>query len=182
MNKKPLLIVSFVIVFCSVAAFLGYRNYTKSFSPEAEAAFEKGELKVRVTYCQPAKKGRLLFGREQDNALVPYDRVWRTGANEATLITFAWDVILAGTPIPAGTYSLWTIPGPGSWQIVINEETGQWGTEYNDGMNFARIEVPIRIKTPVTENFTIYFEETISGANMILSWDQTEAIVPINFE
>lgn len=179
MNKKTLPLLIGLIAFCSVAAFLGYRNYTKSFSPEAEARYEKGNLKIKVTYCQPAKKGRLIFGREQDNALVPYNKVWRTGANEATLITLSQDVDIAGTRVKAGTYSLWTIPGPGSWQVVLNEETGQWGTEYNDGKNLARIEVPIRIKNPVTQNFTIYFEEATEGVTMVLSWDQTEALVPI---
>lgn len=184
MNKNSLLVLGIVLTLCSVVAFIGYRNYTKSFSPEAEAGFEQDGFKIRVTYCQPAKKGRLIFGREQDNALVPYNKVWRTGANESTGLTITKDIQIAGTPIKAGTYSLWTIPGPGTWQVVINEETGQWGTEYNDGKDLARIEVPIRIKTQVTENFTIYFEEKEKGTDMILSWDQTEAVVPIvyNFE
>jgi hypothetical protein len=185
MNKNTLLIIASILTLGSVAAFIGYRNYTKSFSPEAEATFQQNGFKIGITFCQPAKKGRLLFGREQDKALVPYNKVWRTGANEATVFTLTKNVQIAGTPIQAGTYSLWTIPGPGNWQVVINQESGQWGTEYNDGKDLARIEVPIRIKTPVTENFTIYFEEKENGANMILSWDQTEAVIPItadNFE
>jgi hypothetical protein len=183
MNKKVLLASSVVGVLL-IAAFVGYRSYTKTFSPEAVALYEGDSLTVRVQYCRPAKKGRLIFGREQDNALVPYDKVWRTGANEATLITFSRAVRVAGHPVKAGTYSLWTIPGPARWEIVLNQETGQWGTEYNDGMDLFRAQVPIRIDPSVTENFRIYFEETPTGPNLILDWDQTEAIIPIrgNYE
>ena len=179
MKRRVILTIGIVVTILLAAAFFGYRSYTKSFSPEAVAEFDQNGLDVRVNYCRPAKKGRLIFGREGDNALVPYDKVWRTGANEATLITFSNDVEVAETPIPAGTYSLWSIPGPAKWQLVINRETGQWGTQYNDGMDLARIEVPIRVKPQVTEDFKIYFEPKPYGTDLILDWDQTEAVVPI---
>ena len=178
MDKKTLLIGG-IGVLAVASLFIGYRTYTKSFSPEAVAEFEQNGLSVRVQYCRPAQKGRLIFGRGQDNALVPYDRVWRTGANEATLIYFSEDVRVADTPIEAGTYSLWAIPGPAQWQVILNEETGQWGTQYNDGLDVARVEVPIRVQPETVENFKIYFEEQSSGTDMILSWVHTEAVVPI---
>jgi len=178
MKRKTLLIggISLVIL---IAAFVGLRGYTKSFSPEAVAEFDQNGLDINVQYCRPAKRGRLIFGRESDNALAPYDKVWRTGANEATLITFTNDVKVVDTPVPAGTYSLWSIPGPAKWQLILNRETGQWGTQYNDGMNLARIEVPIRINPQVTENFKVFFESKSYGADLILNWDQTEAIAAI---
>ncbi|GHB53733.1 DUF2911 domain-containing protein [Persicitalea jodogahamensis] len=182
MKKKVLLLSTALLVILLAAAFIGYRSYTKSFSPEAVAEFNQNGLDIRVQYCRPAKKRRLIFGRESDNALVPYDKVWRTGANEATLITFANDVTVAETPVPSGTYSLWTVPGPAKWQLVINRETGQWGTQYNDGMDLTRIEIPIRINPRVTENFKIFFEQKPYGADLILNWDQTEAIAAIRSE
>lgn len=178
MNKNLLLIGSIGFLL-AVALFVGYRSYTKSFSPEAVAEFSQDSLIVRVKYCRPARKGRLIFGRAQDEALVPYGRVWRTGANEATLVTFSKNVRVIDTPIKAGTYSLWTIPGPAHWQIVLNEEIGQWGTQYNDGLDVARVEVPIRVQPKTVENFKIYFEDQPKGTNMILSWAYTEAIVAI---
>lgn len=178
MNKKFLLAGS-IGVLVVAALFIGYRTYTKSLSPEAVANFERDSLTVHVQYCRPAQRGRLIFGRAQDNALVPYGRVWRTGANEATLITFSENVRVASTPIRAGTYSLWTIPGPAQWKIVLNEETGQWGTQYNDGMDVARVEVPIRVRAKTVEKFQVYFEAQPHGADMILGWAHTEAIVPI---
>lgn len=178
MNKK-LLLPGGIGILVAVALFIGYRSYTKSLSPEAVADFSQNGLVVRVKYCSPARKGRLIFGRLQDEALVPYGRVWRTGANEATVITFSENVRVANTPIKAGTYSLWTVPGPAHWQIVLNEETGQWGTQYNDGLDIARVEVPIRVQPKPVENFKIYFEEKNQGTEMILSWEHTEAIVSI---
>ncbi len=176
MNKK-LLLFSGIGLLVVVLIFAGQKSYTKSFSPSATAVYDRDGLYAKVQYCQPLKKGRLIFGRETDQALVPYGKVWRTGANEATLLTLGQDTKVGDTSVPAGTYSLWSIPGPAKWQIVLNEETGQWGTQYNDGKDLARIPVPIRVKTPVTEDFTIYFQESPEGVNMILSWDQTEAVV-----
>lgn len=175
--KKLLLPV--VVILSLVAAFFYYKSYTKSFSPAASAEFEGNGLGVKIDYSSPSKKGRFIFGREEDGAVVPYDKVWRTGANEATLVTFEQDVLFAGKKVKAGTYSLWTVPGPGKWKVIINKETGQWGTEYNDGMDLFRGEVNIRIQNRVAEKFRVYFEEKEKGADMIIAWDQTEVIVPI---
>lgn len=176
--KKPLLIICISILVLLIGVFV-YKKYTKSLSPEASATFDQHGLKVEVIYGRPAKKGRFIFGRQQDNALVPYEKIWRTGANEATIIDIPQDVMFAGRQLLAGKYSLWTVPGPGAWKVILNSETGQWGTKYNDGKDILKGEVPIRIRSGVQQFFTIYFEKKPDGVNMILSWDQTEAIVPI---
>ncbi|WAC10713.1 DUF2911 domain-containing protein [Dyadobacter pollutisoli] len=175
--KRIFLIVSVLIVI-AIAGFFGFRKYTKSFSPEAVAESTANGVSVKVIYSRPNKKGRLIFGREQDNALLPYGKVWRTGANEATLVELSKDVYLAGKAVKAGTYSLYSVPGQSSWKIILNSEVGQWGTEYNDGKDVLNVEVPIRIRPSVQELFLIYFEEIPNGTNMVLSWDQTEALVP----
>ena len=90
--------------------------------------------------------------------------------------------MFAGKPVKAGTYSIWTIPGQSEWTVILNNEIGQWGTNYNDGQDFLKANVPIRINRKVEESFKIYFEEQPSGVNMILSWDQTEAIIPIKLQ
>jgi hypothetical protein len=176
--KKPLYLF-LLLIFLALAAFFGVRSYNQSLSPGATAVWGKDSLSIVVQYGRPAKKNRFIFGREQDNALVPYGKVWRTGANEATQIEFKSDVIFSDKAVKSGIYSLWTIPGPGSWQIILNSETGQWGTEYNDGKNLMKVKVPIRIQPKVQEVFFVYFEEIQGGVNLILSWDQTEAIIPI---
>jgi hypothetical protein len=176
--KKTLLIIIGLLLVVAIG-FFGVRKYTKSFSPEAVAETTQNGVNVKVTYSKPSKKGRLLFGREQDKALAPYGKVWRTGANEATLIELGNDVSIGGKPVKAGTYSLYSVPGQSTWKIILNAETGQWGTEYNDGKDIMRVDVPIRIRPKVQEQFTISFEDIPGGVNMVLSWDQTEALVPI---
>lgn len=176
--KKTLLILLLIIA-AGLAGFFILRKYTKSFSPTSIAAYHDKGIDVEITYSQPAKKGRYIFGREQDKALVPYGKVWRTGANEATIIKFDKDVKFAGQEVKAGTYSLWTIPGQSVWKVILNNESGQWGTEYNDGQDFLKSDVKIRVNRKVEELFKIYFQEQPNGVNLILSWDQTEAIIPI---
>jgi hypothetical protein len=176
--KKPFLIIAIILVILLIG-FFGSKKYTKSSSPAAIAGYHQKGIDVEVNYSRPSKKKRYIFGREQDNALVPYGKVWRTGANEATLIKIEKSIIFAGKPVQPGTYSLWTIPGQSSWKVILNKETGQWGTDYNDGQDFLKGDVPIRINKKAEELFEIYFEEKPDGVNMILSWDQTEAIVPI---
>lgn len=176
--KKKLLILLSVVLVIAVGMF-ALKTYTKSFSPESEVTYNKDGVNVHVIYGRPSKKGRFIFGREQDKALVPYDKVWRTGANEATIVEFKSNVSFGGKEVKNGKYSLWTIPGPGSWKVILNSETGQWGTNYNDGKNVLQVEVPIRVRQQKQEIFTIYLEEIQNGVNMVLSWDQTEAIIPI---
>ncbi len=176
---KRILLISISVIVLILVSFLGFRHYTKSFSPEAMAEFHKNDLDITVKYSQPVKKGRYIFGRQEDNALVPYGKVWRTGANEATTLVFGSNVLFAGEKLPAGSYTLWSMPGQAGWKLIVNSEIGQWGTDYNDGKDYFRVDVPIRVIPTVQESFNIYFEETPNGANMILSWDQIEAIVPI---
>lgn len=176
--KKTLLIIIGILLFL-LLGFFGLKMYTKSFSPETLTEYNKGGMDVKVNYGKPAKKGRYIFGREQDKALLPYGKVWRTGANEATVIEFSQSVLFAGTAVAAGKYSLWTIPEQGSWKVILNSEVGQWGTNYNDGKDILKAEIPIRVRPVIQELFSIYFEEQPKGVNMILSWDQTEAIISI---
>ena len=171
---KRVLIVLGVIAAVLLIAFFVLRSVTKSSSPEAVAQFDQNGLTVKVDYCQPSKKGREIFG-----GLVPYEKVWRTGANEATVIEFGQAVTIAGKPLKAGKYSLWTVPFPNGWQAIFNRETGQWGTSYNPAEDELRVMVASRPHSPMTENFTISFAPATNGADIILAWDQTEAIVPI---
>jgi hypothetical protein len=176
--KKPLLIIAIILIILLIG-FFGFKKYTKSSSPTSVVEYHQKGLDIEVTYSRPSKKNRVIFGTEQDNALVPYGKVWRTGANEATLIKIDQEIVFAGKAVQPGTYSLWTIPEQSSWKVILNKETGQWGTNYNDGQDFLKGEVPARTSTKTEELFKIYFEEKPNGADMILSWDQTEAIVPI---
>jgi hypothetical protein len=131
---------------------------------------------VKVLYGRPQKKGRRIFG-----SLVPYNKVWRTGANEATEITFFKDVKLGDQEIKAGTYSLFTIPNKTSWTIIINSDTDVWGSYYYDQeKDVARLDVPVQ-KIDVIEHFSVAFTKETDGTRMILAWDNISVAVPFSF-
>jgi hypothetical protein len=149
---------------------------------------------VRVVYSRPYKRNRdNIFGTKESEALVPYGERWRTGANEASEITVTGDVTVAGKPLPAGTYSLFTTPGADSWKIHFNSQLGLDGTGHFDAkaMKFTPADLPptdvlvIEAK-PATlaeddevDQLTISFDDTDAGADFVLRWIRTEVRVPI---
>jgi hypothetical protein len=146
-------------------------------SPTAIVTVKYEDTYVKVTYNQPHKRGRSVFGD-----LVPYGEVWRTGANEATEITITEDIEMAGNRIEAGTYSLFTIPGKDEWTIILNGELGQWGSyNYNEESDVVRFTVPSGLTDAVWEPFTIAFEQNNSEAEMRMMWDRTMVSIPIKF-
>lgn len=172
--KKALRIIAIVVAVLLIA-FLGLRTFTKSKSPEAVIENTHNGLNVKVTYCQPSKRGRVIFGE-----LLPFGEVWRTGANEATIISFGQDVRIAGEPLAKGDYSLWTIPGQNGWTAIFNKETGQWGTTYDEKQDALRVPIVSRKHSPMAEQFTMTFAPDSAGTNLVLFWDETEAVVPIS--
>lgn len=174
---KKFVRIALIVVAVLAVAFFALQAWTKSKSPAATAAFHQGGLDAEVQYCQPAKKGRVVFGQ-----LVPYGKVWRTGANEATIIEFKQDVKIAGQPLKAGSYTLWTMPNATEWTIIINSKTGQWGTMYDESADVLRVNVPARQKPETVEMFQISFAPQSGGADMLLRWEQTEVAVPIRLQ
>ncbi len=119
---------------------------------------------LKITYSEPHKKGRIIFGD-----LVPYGKVWRTGANEATEITITQDIQIANTTLKAGTYSLFTIPEKETWTIIINKDLGLWGAyNYNAKMDVMRFTVPAQtLQGAVYEPFTIQIDQKNNKASSI---------------
>jgi hypothetical protein len=133
---------------------------------------------VRVTYSRPLKNGREIFGK-----LVPYGKVWRTGANENTEIKLYQDVELGGKKVNAGTYSLFTIPNEKEWTIILNSDLDYWGAyKYNEKNDVVRFTAPVATLNEPLENFSIQFEpKGEKQAIMRLGWDKTAAEVPIKY-
>lgn len=129
--------------------------------------------RLQVTYGQPAMRGREIWG-----SLVPYGEVWRTGANAATHFTTDRDLEIDGTAVPAGQYTLYSVFTPDSAQLIINEQTGQWGTVYNEGQDLARVNLRSESLDEPVERFTIDVESAESGGRIALSWDRTRYFVP----
>jgi len=129
---------------------------------------------ARVIYSRPKMKGREVFGE-----LVPYGEVWRTGANEATELRLYNDMTISGQKIPAGTYSLFTIPEKNQWTIILNKTENQWGAyDYDEEKDYLRIKAPARTSAAPIEDFSIAFQPTENGANLFMGWDGTYVEVP----
>lgn len=146
-------------------------------SPRDTARATIRGAQVLVDYGRPAKRGRLVFG-----GLVPWNRVWRTGANEATHFRTDRDLRMTGTTIPAGTYTLWSLPTPTGWKLIINKRTGQWGTMYDPRYDFARLDLQVTTLPEVVERFTISLEERGEKGLLKLAWDRTAASIEFTVE
>lgn len=144
-------------------------------SPSALATMHYKDAYVKITYSQPHKRDREIFGK-----LVPYGEVWRTGANEATEITITKDILINSKPLKAGTYSVFTIPEKEKWTIIINRDLGMWGAyNYDSKMDVMRFEVPVKLSDKVYEPFTITFDAHNDLANLLMIWDTVQVSIPI---
>ncbi|WP_342646080.1 DUF2911 domain-containing protein [Mucilaginibacter sp. CSA2-8R] len=169
----------YTLLVAALAAGLTLTSQAQGFKvPQASSAQtitqEFGLGKITVSYSRPNVKGRKIFG-----GLEPYGKVWRTGANTATVITFTDDVTLDGNKVPAGEYALFTIPDTKEWTVVLNKTTKQWGAyEYKQADDFLRFKVkPGKTPQPV-ETFAIQFENVMpSTADLHLMWERTDLAV-----
>lgn len=170
MKKISLLFLS--LLFLATMAYSQDSQDKKPVSPRVTAEGKN----VKVAYGQPSKKGREIFGK-----LEPYGKVWRTGANEATEITFAKDTKFGGKDVKAGTYTLFTIPDEKKWTVILNSELGQWGAYKHDtSKDVVKVEVPVKKLKDVTEKLTIQVDEqNANKANLNIAWDQTQVSVPM---
>jgi hypothetical protein len=176
-----LLRIVLVLLALLAIGFVGMRFYTKSFSPSDTADFSHNGLEINVDYCQPAKKGRLIFGPQNSKALVPYGKWWRTGANEATVITFNKDVLISGKPQSWKLYLVYD-SRKDVWTIIVNEEVGQWGLSYDPTRDILHAPAAVINKSDTVEKFYIDFNEQGNGADMLLRWDKVEVVVPIRVQ
>ncbi|MCP9201453.1 DUF2911 domain-containing protein [Gramella sp. GC03-9] len=145
-------------------------------SPMDMAVYRDGEEKAvaRVIYSRPQKRNREIFGK-----LIPYGEVWRTGANEATEVTLYKDMTVANAKIPAGTYTLYTIPGEKEWTVILNNKTNTWGAyEYSEKQDIARITVPVRQASYTIESLSMAFHEADNGTDLVIGWDDQFVKVP----
>lgn len=137
------------------------------------SSYKISEKAIKVIYGRPQLKGRDLSN------LAPNDDVWRTGANEATEITFYKPVMFGNTKVKAGTYSLFTIPGNKEWTIILSSDINVWGAyTYKQDHDVARIKVPVTQSKDILEAFSIVFEESKTGADMYMGWGTLRILVP----
>jgi hypothetical protein len=165
-----------VIILIGIVGFQVMKSLTKKHSPEETVSYKENGYDIEVVYCRPFKKEREIFG-----GLVPYGKVWRTGANEATTFTTGTDLIIDEQTLPAGQYTLWTIPGPKMWEVIFNNGQYGWGVDLrqeasrNPELDVVNVTVPVQRNFKVLEQFTIEIDH--DPALLMLGWDHTRVDV-----
>jgi hypothetical protein len=162
----------------ALVATQGFAQKDKSKRPsppaKAECKFADGKA-ITVDYSSPRMKGRKIYG-----GLVPYGQPWRVGANEATTFVTDTNVTVAGKDVPAGSYTIFTIPNEDKWTLIISKKTGEWGIPYpGEADDLARVDMKVsKLPSPV-EDFTIAFDQAGSSCTMRLDWETTRASAEI---
>lgn len=169
---KKIILSAFLAV--SVSAYSQWSTPVASPKQVIEQQFSMS--KISVDYGRPAVKGRKIFGE-----LVPYNKVWRAGANEATKITFGQNVNFGGKMVMAGNYSLFVVPQEKEWKVILNSNANQWGAyTYDEKLNIAEVTVPFQKLNDKQESFEITFQPLDDhSTNLVMKWDMTQAKVLI---
>jgi len=172
------------LVFIAIGLFLySYfveNIFDKRLSPKDTVEYKLNDLKLKVFYNRPFKRDRLIFG-----GLVPFDEVWRTGANEATTFSSNKNLIIKNYELPAGEYTLWTVPGDSTWQVIFNSKMYPWGVDENmkplrePEFDYLNVTVPSEQLDTEVEQFTIGFNNTTGHIKMTMAWDRTKIEVPL---
>ena len=161
-------------VMVGVAAFVPAQAQGRKSPHETVKATVDGAA-ITIEYGRPSMRGRKIFGE-----LVPYGKVWRTGADEATTLTTDKDLTIGELAVPAGKYTLYTLPGEKDWKLIVNKQIGQWGTAYDEKQDLGRITLKKSASSSPVEQFTISIDRGASGGGTLkLAWENTELTAPI---
>ena len=150
----------------------------KHTSPPAETSVTINSKKITIKYAAPSTYGRKIYGE-----LVPYGKVWRAGANSATALTTEADLNFNGLKVPAGNYTIYALPGDSDWQLIINKQTGQWGTVYDQSQDLGRVKMKVsKADAPIeTYKMTLASSGGKQGT-LTLAWENTVASVQFTVE
>jgi len=178
--KKKLVPVALLAMATFASAQMGGGD-KKPLSPPAstECKFSDGKA-IKIGYSSPRAKGRKIFGAASEKALVPYGEVWRTGANNATTFVNDTAVNVGGKEVPAGNYTIFTIPNPDKWTLIVNKKTGEWGIPYKyESDELGRVSMGVSKTPAMVENFTIAFDPAGSKCTLRMDWENTRAEIDI---
>lgn len=180
---KSIFKIAGIVILVLLGVFFLKRYSTKAYSPEKTVTYEEQSLELEVFYNRPFKKNREIFGR-----LVPYGEVWRTGANEATTFYTSENLLVDGSLLEAGKYTLWTIPKEDSWKVIFNSKMYPWGINqskkaYRDpAYDVLVLEVQAQELQETIEQFSIFFEKANDLVLLNIAWDHTEIEIPLKAE
>lgn len=164
-----------VLVITQAALCSAQQDKSRRLGPPASASCRFGDGKViNTNYSSPRMRGRKIFG-----GVVPYNQVWRTGANQPTTFVTDADLTIGGHEIPAGSYTLLTLPTVDRWMLIISKKTGESAVPYPEGEDLLRVDIKVsKMQTPV-ETFTIAYEAKDATCTLSLNWERTQAAVDI---
>ena len=169
---------------CSTAALaqnqMGEKKGDKKppLSPPATAEATVNGKKISIKYSAPSMRNRKIMGE-----LVPYGKVWRTGANAATTLVTEADLKIGDLMVPKGTYTLYTLPGQAEWKLIVSKQTGQWGTEYSEGQDLGRVNLNMKQTSAPVEKFAIMLDSAEGKSGVLkMTWESTELSVPFTVE
>ncbi|WP_047547876.1 DUF2911 domain-containing protein [Psychroserpens sp. Hel_I_66] len=178
--KRLLILLSIVALGLFLYSYFVEDIFSPRLSPKDTVEFKLNDLKLEVFYNRPSKKGRDIFG-----ALVPFNKVWRTGANEATTFETNKDLMVQGIYLPKGIYTLWTVPKDSTWNVMFNKKQYEWGVDeemqpmWDPNYDLLEIDVPVEKLDTTVEQFTIAFDNSIDDLHLTMAWDNTKIAVPL---
>jgi hypothetical protein len=174
MQKKIAFLSLFLLAFVTLGACQKDKSQRPSPPAQAQCKFSDGKT-ITVDYSSPRMKGRKIFGE-----LVPFGEVWRTGANDATTFVTTANLTIGSLSVPAGNYTMFTVPNQDKWQLIINKKTGEWGIPYKyEADELGRTDMKVSSAGSPVENFTIAFDSMGSSCALSMSWENTKASVDV---
>ena len=178
--KRILVLLSIVALGLFLYCIFVENIFASRLSPKDTVKFELNDLELKAFYNRPFKKDREIFG-----ALVPYNEVWRTGANEATTFETNKSLEVGGMPLPEGKYTLWTVPKDSVWTVIFNSKQYAWGVDsemkpmWDPNYDALKIDVPVEKINSTVEQFTIAFDNSTDNLFLTMAWDDTKVSVPL---
>ncbi len=180
MLKRLLIVLSILALGLLLYSVFVENIFSPRLSPKDSAKISLNDLDIKVEYNRPSKRERDIFG-----ALVPFDKVWRTGANEATTFSTNKDLMINGMFLKKGKYTIWTVPMHDTWKVMLNSKQYEWGVNekmvpmWDPNYDVLEIEVATQHIDSTVEKFTIGFDNTTDNLKMTMAWDGTIIEVPI---
>ena len=181
MLKRLLITLSILALGLLLYSVFVENIFSPRLSPKDSAKISLNDLDLKVEYNRPSKRDRDIFG-----ALVPFDKVWRTGANEATTFSSNKDLIIDSMLLKKGKYTIWTVPMEKSWKVMFNSKQYEWGVNekmepmWDPNYDVMEIEVQTEQLDEIVEEFTIAFDNTTGNLKLTMAWDNTKIEVPMH--
>ncbi|MDT0557142.1 DUF2911 domain-containing protein [Ichthyenterobacterium sp. W332] len=179
--KRTIVLLALIALGLFCYSYFVENIFSSRLSPKDTVVFRLNDLKLEVFYNRPSKKERDIFG-----GLVPYDKVWRTGANEATTFETNKYLMIQGIYLPKGKYTLWTVPQDSTWNVIFNTKQYAWGVDeemqpmWDPNYDILEIDVPVEHLNDVVEQFTIAFDNSTDNLKLTMAWDKIKIAVPLN--